>query len=627
MKRLYFFALILLTLVFAVSGTMAAGSWYREDRTTNIISVADLSGELIDVYEQGTVLMPGDRAEKTVAVKNTGSSDALVRVSLKESWDGVPGGDCISGESAGPGNLVDGAGGLIEYGFDTDNWAYDAGTGHFYYLGVLHPGETTPPLMKSFCLNGPLVNNTFSGKGGSIIVIMEMVQAAAGGISIWEKTNGELGVDYAERPYDGGDHAGVHFTGNEGGFTFGSGGDLFSSFKRLLPGQVLVQNINVGSGHGRATEIFLRAEPAGHDDDPEHVRALIEELLTEYINVTVRSGGRIVYKGPVWNVKGASADNSGLLRAAPADGLYGNGISLGAFESGDGKPVTVELEFSKDAGNEFSNLAGKVHWIFSAGGTDAEPAPQTGDNDVSVFLIIMLASGACMAVIAAVARLKKTNGRKRAGRASSGLTAVFAAAGIAIALTSAGMTAAFMTDRETASNTVVAGRLDIDVEEPGFEPGRVVRAGEIITKDPRAVNNGTVPALAYISVRVPVKNVRTVHSEGKYIIPAAEHELFSFTPEDSWMLLERNGVNGSDGKYIEYTYGYCGGVLAPGEKSAPLFESVTFLNILEGELQAGSYVNIEVCARGIQSAHLFEDSDLPERLRRGFDEFLKEATQ
>ena len=51
---------------------------------------------------------------------------------------------------------------------------------------------------------------------------------------------------------------------------------------------------------------------------------------------------------------------------------------------------------------------------------------------------------------------------------------------------------------------------------------------------------------------------------------------------------------------------------------------MTFLNILEGELQAGSYVNIEVCARGIQSAHLFEDSDLPERLRRGFDEFLKD---
>ena len=64
MKKVYIIVLILLACTFAISGLMAAADWYREDKTTNVISVGNLSAEIIAEYEQDTVAMPGDSIDK-----------------------------------------------------------------------------------------------------------------------------------------------------------------------------------------------------------------------------------------------------------------------------------------------------------------------------------------------------------------------------------------------------------------------------------------------------------------------------------------------------------------------------------------------------------------------------------
>ena len=86
MRKVYIIILIMLTCSFAVCGLLAAADWYREDRTTNTVSVGNLSAEIVDIYEQNTVTMPGDTVSKVVSVKNTGGSDAIVRVRLTGTW-------------------------------------------------------------------------------------------------------------------------------------------------------------------------------------------------------------------------------------------------------------------------------------------------------------------------------------------------------------------------------------------------------------------------------------------------------------------------------------------------------------------------------------------------------------
>ena len=140
MRKLYVITLTVLVCVFAVSGIFAAADWYREDRTTNIISVGELSGDLIDIYEQEAVVMPGDRVSKVVSVKNSGTSDGLVRVRLESVWTD-------SGEETADGQFT--------FDVNKENWLFDADTGYYYYLGVLAPGATTEPLLNSFSVSGP----------------------------------------------------------------------------------------------------------------------------------------------------------------------------------------------------------------------------------------------------------------------------------------------------------------------------------------------------------------------------------------------------------------------------------------------------------------------------------------
>lgn len=621
MRKVYVIILIMLTCSFAVCGLLAAADWYREDRTTNTVSVGNLSAEIVDIYEQDTVTMPGDTVSKVVSVKNTGGSDAIVRVRLTGTWTD-------SGEETVPEQL--------SYEVNEDDWLYDNESGYYYCTSVLAPGDTSAPLIRSFSLNGPKINNVFSGRPGCITVAMEAVQAAAGGVSIWGRTNEELNIEYGERPSSAeGNESDVTFNGSDGGFDFGDNSDLFSTFKNLLPGQTVIQNISVGNSHDESTEIFLKAECFTGGND-----GLLFKLLTEFTDVEIAVGGKTVYDGPLWQKEGgpeirSASDGAEEGRISGLEELYGRGISLGVVDTGSGKDITVELKLSPDAGNEFQDLAGDVDWIFYAKGSEREPVPQTGDNDTGIYVWCMSAAAAlCIILIIVhrvVARKKRENNTGKVKNKARGYRriqvciAMFAAAVAAVSLSVAG-TVAFMTDAETAENSIVPGTLSIELDEPGFSPGTVLEPKAKVPKDPKVKNTGSVPMIAYMRVGIPVKRVATVDGDSKMIIPAAEQELFSFIPDSSWSLIEKYSTDGPGGiKHVYYVFGYVEKILEPGESSKPLFPDIEFVNLLEGELEYASELEVPVSAYGLQEKHIGEDQLMPERVISGYENYIKGA--
>ena len=205
---------------------------------------------------------------------------------------------------------------------------------------------------------------------------------------------------------------------------------------------------------------------------------------------------------------------------------------------------------------------------------------------------------------------------KRTGRSALSAALVLAA------LLGPGATLAYMTDSENTVNTVDPAKLSLRLDEPAFIDGQKMRPGDSIAKDPEVTNTDSVPMLVFLTVEVPEADVRTVDPETKKIIESREHELFSYDVSDSWRLLDSYFVE--ERCAVAYVYGYLE-VLPRGETTAPLFNSVTFLNILEGEIAKGTVLTVDLNAFGIQSDNVFEGFPVSERLVYGYETFLKGA--
>lgn len=104
----------------------------------------------------------------------------------------------------------------------------------------------------------------------------------------------------------------------------------------------------------------------------------------------------------------------------------------------------------------------------------------------------------------------------------------------------------------------------------------------------------------YLEVSVPVRNVITVAKDGTRNA-LAKTELFSFTKNKDWTQLERTEV----GQNMVYTYAY-NHILKPGTKTTTLFDTVTFANIIEGQLDT-QQIDMPVRAYAIQATNTGDD--------------------
>lgn len=201
---------------------------------------------------------------------------------------------------------------------------------------------------------------------------------------------------------------------------------------------------------------------------------------------------------------------------------------------------------------------------------------------------------------------------------------------LTIALIAIGISLALMTQiPEMRANNFTFGNVSIDLSEPDWEElepeDKIVYPGRVISKDPIITNTGENDLYAYIEVSVPKEMVRTVSTEnGEEIIDEAKlQELFSFEANEGWTLI--NWDNSSD-DYNVYLYAYTEKVLLPGETTTALFNSVTYINMLEGEISMDTVLEMPIKAYAIQSEYLSESSGtIAERMADAFNKYMADS--
>lgn len=398
MKRIpgYMIALSVLVIIFASSAGSTLAAWTSRGDTVNKITVGSIKGQITEDYAQGQVVMPGTTVKKVVNVTNTGSIDMLIRVKITKAW----------GSRDSDGNLIVNpwlSTDNILISFNTTSWYYDTSDGYYYYIGAVSPGETTKvPLMKEFTVS-PNSGSIYAGDTANITVYMECVQAAGDGIKAWSKNPSVLGdYKYGTKKTDISE---VVFLNPKDGFSFKTnGGDLFVNFKDMVPGESLSQVIRVSSEYPSRTEIFLKADYIDQTQATAENRELIDRLLKQYATITLTADdGTLLYRGPVWG-------NPDVESHGTDSGKYF--ISLGNFDAGTGKNLTVMLSLDPLMDNKYQKLLGQVKWTFAAEGRSAVfSVTKTGeDTQLAISLTAGILSAGAIAILIYVKKRKEKAG-------------------------------------------------------------------------------------------------------------------------------------------------------------------------------------------------------------------------
>lgn len=189
-----------------------------------------------------------------------------------------------------------------------------------------------------------------------------------------------------------------------------------------------------------------------------------------------------------------------------------------------------------------------------------------------------------------------------------------------LCLASVGGVSAYLTDYEKVSNEFTVGKVDIELKEPEWKPeeNKKIEPSRVIHKDPQITNTGTNDAFVYMEVSIPMANVEAAAENGERLGKKVQ-ELFYFEAKDSWMQLS---VQNTESRRT-YTYAYTK-ILKPQETSEALFDTVKFLNLIEGQLD-GQTFEIPVRAYAIQTSYTGGSSDnLSEQIKAAYEKYVNQ---
>ena len=134
---------------------IAVQEWADEDKQTPF---EDLEG-----------IMPGMTVTKIAEIKNTGASDAWVRVKVEKNIQ-------LQGEGK-PDT------GLVELTLNTADWTEK--DGYYYYTKVLKPGEVTAPIFTAVTFK-PDMGNEYQNATATVDVSAQAVQTANNGATVMD---------------------------------------------------------------------------------------------------------------------------------------------------------------------------------------------------------------------------------------------------------------------------------------------------------------------------------------------------------------------------------------------------------------------------------------------------------
>ena len=168
-----------------------------------------------------------------------------------------------------------------------------------------------------------------------------------------------------------------------------------------------------------------------------------------------------------------------------------------------------------------------------------------------------------------------------------GFKAALAAAAL-VAVLAIGGIYAYLTYTQSVTNTFTVGKVEAELTEPawtaaGDEAHRDIYPGQTIAKDPTVTMGAeSNPAVVFMEVTYPKKEVITVGAGGTRNAAAAT-ELF--TPGElgtGWVELTAKQKSDSAAGTVTRVYGLKNELGAGA--SSTLFESVTFANVVEGQV-------------------------------------------
>ena len=193
---------------------------------------------------------------------------------------------------------------------------------------------------------------------------------------------------------------------------------------------------------------------------------------------------------------------------------------------------------------------------------------------------------------------------------------------LALCLTIGG-SVAYLTDAERTTNHFTVGKVDIQLTEPSWveSENQKLEAGVTIKKDPTLTNTGINDAYVYLEVQIPMADVITAAQDGtRQQNGAAVHQqLFTFQADSDWTLISQKELNGN----MVYTYSY-NYILTPNQSTSALFETVTFANVVEGQIDQNQY-DISVSGFAIQTANTGDGSgNIPSEAKTAYEKYVNQ---
>ncbi len=365
-----FVSLGLCTLV----GAVVLGYWKITGSTGNILTMSSFKNQIEEEYRVPDHVDPGQTVDKVVNVKNTGTTDSVVRVRIKKMF-----GETREDGSFVPDDSLDPE--MIQIRCNTSAWLHRS-DGYYYYKGILKAGtKTKEPLFRSYTLSSK-ADNAYRKKEARIVVTLESVQAQEALEDIWKISDKDLGITRPENYQN--IQTEVIYLGQKGGFQMTEKAtDLFTSFKNLTPGCARTQSILLENRSEEEVQLYLRAENTVQNMVSGQTGELVKELLEKYAVIEITGDQGRIYYGPV------SGNLSGKGSSMRED------IYLGTFQAKDSHKLQVKLALSDEMDNKFNRLTGKVRWVFTAKGEDgktvaAGSAVQTGDRtEVGMWIALL----------------------------------------------------------------------------------------------------------------------------------------------------------------------------------------------------------------------------------------------
>lgn len=172
--------LLILSVLAICIATLAAGTlayFTSEGKAHNVITTGGVEitvqewadEEKTKPFEDVTGIMPGMTVTKIAEIKNTGASDAWVRVKVEKNIK-------LQGEGT-----PDTA--LVELTINTTDWTEK--DGYFYYTKALKPGEVTAPIFTAVTFKADM-GNEYQNATATVDVSAQAVQTANNGDTVMD---------------------------------------------------------------------------------------------------------------------------------------------------------------------------------------------------------------------------------------------------------------------------------------------------------------------------------------------------------------------------------------------------------------------------------------------------------